>query len=291
MEELLPDRLKRLWENAGKERLSAEELYREQERLLGECQGRWNQALLFEGAGEMKESAISEFGAYLGIEDPQEVKRRCVDALAAVKTEWHEKVGDVTEQSVREFYNQSHAMLYELMWWHTLGEDLSPLAYVVALQFADRHGCQTYLDFGSGVGSGGILFARHGYRVTLADISSPALDFSKWRLLRRGLPAHHIDLKVSTLPVGAFDLVTAMDVFEHLVNPVDALQGVCRAIKKGGYLFGRFHAKKDEDRPHHVTLDFRPTFRALESLGFVKVWQDEWLWGHEVFQKSSDIAE
>ena len=53
-----------------------------------------------------------------------------------------------------------------------LGEDLSPLAYVLALRFAQQHGCQSYLDFGAGVGSGGLLFARHGLQTTLADISS-----------------------------------------------------------------------------------------------------------------------
>ena len=68
---------------------------------------------------------------------------------------------------------QSQATMYELMWWHTLVDDNSPLAYVTALQFGPAARV-SYLpvDFGAGVGSGGILFARHGFAVTLADISS-----------------------------------------------------------------------------------------------------------------------
>ena len=33
------------------------------------------------------------------------------------------------------------------------------------------------------------------------------------------------------------------------------------------------------------TLDFAPTFARLRELGFVEAWRDEWLWGHQVFQK------
>jgi hypothetical protein len=32
-------------------------------------------------------------------------------------------------------------------------------------------------------------------------------------------------------------------------------------------------------------MDFAPTFHKLDELGFVEVWRDEWLWGHQVFQK------
>jgi SAM-dependent methyltransferase len=177
-------------------------------------------------------------------------------------------------------------MIYELMWWHSLSEDDSPLAYVTALHFAQMHGCRTYLDFGAGVGSGGIVFARHGLDVTLADISSAMLSFSQWRFGLRDLSAQFIDLKVGGLPGNAYDMLAAMDVFEHLVDPVQTVDELWRSLKPGGYLFGRFHSEVDEDRPHHIVQDFEPTLKRLESLGFVEVWRDEWLWGHQVLQKS-----
>src|SRR2546428_3860327 len=100
------------------------------------------------------------------------------------------------------------------MWWHTWSANASPLSYVAALHFARSQGGRRYLDFGAGMGSGSILFARHGFDVTLADISSTLLRFSAWRLDLRRLPATYVDLKTAELPAGAFDLVTAMDVFE-----------------------------------------------------------------------------
>jgi hypothetical protein len=69
------------------------------------------------------------------------------------------------------------------------------------------------------------------------------------------------------------------------VNPVETVRDVDRALKQGGFLFGRFHAEADEDRPHHIILDFQPTLKELQARGFVRVWQDEWLWGHEVYRK------
>jgi 2-polyprenyl-3-methyl-5-hydroxy-6-metoxy-1,4-benzoquinol methylase len=171
------------------------------------------------------------------------------------------------------------------MWWHKLGEDMSPLAYVLALRFAQRHGCQSYLDFGSGVGAGGLLFASHGFQPTLADISSSLLGFSAWRLGIRKLSAQYIDLKHSLLPSQGFDVITAMDVFEHLTDPVEAVENLWKALNPGGFLYARISAEADEERPQHIVQDFEPTFERMRALGLVEVWRDEWLWGHQVFQK------
>ena len=109
--------------------------------------------------------------------------------------------------SIERFYAEPESHLLELMWWHTVEDDASPLAYVLAWDFARRVATRRYLDFGSGVGSGSILFARHGYEIALADISSPLLQFARWRLDQRGLEAEIIDLKANGLPADAFDVI------------------------------------------------------------------------------------
>jgi mycofactocin glycosyltransferase len=286
MEKLLPDQLKQLWQAVDQKQMTLERFTQEQERFLSEYRNLWEKALILEGHNNLPESLCAELAAYFGCEDVSEIQRRCLCALSKVKGEWQDTVDRQDQDSVHEFYNSSDAMIYELMWWHTLGEDASPLAYVTALHFAKLHGCTSYLDFGAGVGSGGILFARHGLAVTLADISTSMLHFSHWRFRLRGLSAHFIDLKTSGLPPNSFDMLAAMDVFEHLVDPVQAVDELWRTLKPGGFLFGRFHAEVDEDRPHHIVQDFGPTLERLETLGFVEVWRDEWLWGHQVFQKT-----
>jgi 2-polyprenyl-3-methyl-5-hydroxy-6-metoxy-1,4-benzoquinol methylase len=285
MEQLLPDQLKALWQAVDQQQLSVEAFTREQERLLATHRQTWEQALLLEGYKDLSASLLAELGSYMHCADMAEVQRHCMQAVATLKDEWQAQVDPDDRRSIEQFYDVSQATIYELMWWHTLGDDASPLAYVTALHLARQQGGQSYLDFGAGVGSGGILFARHGFAVTLADISSTLLGFSQWRLGRRQLQASYIDLKVSQLPHHAFDFVTAMDVFEHLVDPVETVEHLWGALKPGGFLYARISAEADEDRPQHIVQDFGPTLTRMQALGLVQVWQDEWLWGHQVFQK------
>jgi 2-polyprenyl-3-methyl-5-hydroxy-6-metoxy-1,4-benzoquinol methylase len=285
MEKLLSDQLKTLWQAVDQKHLTVDAFMSEQERLLVAYRQMWEQALCLAGYQNLSQSLLAELGSYMGCADIAEMQRQCVQALATLKDEWHEKVDPGDRQSIEQFYNTSQATIYELMWWHTLGDDDSPLAYIMALDFAKQQGCQRYLDFGAGVGSGGILFARHGLDVTIADISSALLGFSQWRLALRGLFAASIDLKVGSLPSSTFDFITAMDVFEHLVDPVETVERLWDTLKSGGFLYARINAEPDEDRPQHIVQDFGPTFERIRALGFVQVWQDEWLWGHQVFQK------
>jgi 2-polyprenyl-3-methyl-5-hydroxy-6-metoxy-1,4-benzoquinol methylase len=286
MDKLLPDQLKDFWQAVRQGQHTAEEYTEVYERWLGEYRHLWVQALLLEGQQDLTHSLLVELGRYAQCHDLAEVRRRCEQAVASVKREWEQKVQPADRLSIERFYDESQAMLYELMWWHTLGDDLSPLAYVVALRFAQQRGCRCYLDFGAGVGSGGILFVRHGFRVTLADISSSLLRFSAWRLGIRQVPAHCLDLKLADLPREAFDIITAMDVFEHLSDPVEAVERLWKALRPGGFLYARIAAEPDEDRPQHIVRDFGPTFERMQQLGFAEVWRDEWLWGHQVFQKA-----
>lgn len=287
MDQLLPDRLKELWRLVEQKQLGLEQFNQEQDRHLAAYRELWEQALIRNGYNNLRESLCGELALFSGCEDLSEIQRRCSCALAKVKHEWCDRVDRASHHSVARFYNESEAMIYELMWWHTLEDDVSPLSYVTALHFARMHGCTSYLDFGAGVGSGGILFTRHGFETTLADISSPMLDFSQWRFQVRALSGHFVDLKTAGLPRTVFDIVTAMDVFEHLVDPARTVEDLWRILKPGGFLFGRFHSEQDEDRPHHIVQDFGPTLERLHALGFEEVWRDEWLWGHQVFQKRS----
>jgi SAM-dependent methyltransferase len=289
---LVPDQLTALWQAVEAKRLTEQQFHRDEKRLLGEYRALWRDALLLDEQRTLETSLLTELGEYVDCDDRAEVRRRCQAAMSGVEREWREKVIPGDRRSIEEYYDKNAVHLYELTWWHTLLEDTSPLAYVTALRFGEQRGCQRVLDFGAGVGSGGILFARHGFNVALADISTTMLDFCEWRFgYKRSLPVHVIDLKYTPLPPRAFDLVTAMDVFEHLVDPVTTMEQVWATLKPGGFLFGRFDDTHDEDHPddgdsaEHIAQDFGPMFKRMGELGFTEVWHDEWLWGHQAFRK------
>jgi 2-polyprenyl-3-methyl-5-hydroxy-6-metoxy-1,4-benzoquinol methylase len=279
----VPDRLRELWSDVEAGRLSAEAFMQEQERLLGRYRGEWERALLEGPDTGLRTGLLREMAAYANT-DVDEIERRCSGALADLRGEWEREVDPRQRASIERFY-ESATTIYELMDWHSLRDDNGPLAYVLGLEIARQRRIGSCLDFGSGVGSGALLFAAAGIHTTLADISSTLLDFCRWRLERRGLEAGFLDLKQVELPEAHFDMILAMDVFEHLADPVDTAERLWRALKPGGLLFARIHAEEDPDRPHHIVRDFEPTFERMRALGLVETWRDGWIWGHQLFEK------
>ena len=286
---MVADQLKALWDQVDRKQIAWQQYEQQKKSWLEEYASRWRRALIMPGDDDFVESSRHELIRYLHLKDS--------DALNA----WHERartnmggawdsVDPEDDKSVALFYDGCELELYNLLMWHTLAEDDAPLAYVAALEFAQSQlptSSRRYLDFGSGVGSGGILFGRNGFDVTLGDVSSPLLSFARWRHEQRGLPVKCMDLKRESLPANSFDFITAMDVFEHLVNPVATAEQVCDSLSPGGILFGRFHIEPNDAHVTHIAKDFGPMFQRMGELGMTEVWKDQWLWGHQAFRKAT----
>ena len=281
---LLPDVLREVWGRAEAGEISRERATAEQERLLEGYAAQWRSALLAPDETDLRASLLREIGVYCGVADLGEVERRCAGAVEAMRGEWEAGVHADRRATIEDFY-QSATHIYDLMGWHSLRDDNGPLAYVLGVEIARQKGATTCLDFGSGVGSGGLLFARAGLEVTLADISDTLLDFARWRFERRGLPAAYLDLRKRSLPERAFDIILAMDVFEHLTDPVRSVGELWCSLRPGGLLFARIHEDTAADHPQHIVRDFGPTFAHMRELGLREVWRDTWLWGHQLFQR------
>jgi 2-polyprenyl-3-methyl-5-hydroxy-6-metoxy-1,4-benzoquinol methylase len=283
---LLPDRLRIVWEDADRGRRTREQAAHEQERLLGEYRATWTRALLYGNETDLRSSLLREVATYYGIADLAEVERRCTSAVETMRDEWHEHVDAQRSESIESFYD-SATYIYDLMGWHSLRDDNGPLAYVLGLEIAQEWGVKQCLDFGSGVGSGALLFDRAEIEVSLADISTTLLDFARWRLAQRERVAHFYHLQQTVLPSERFDMILAMDVFEHLADPVTTVEHLHRALRPGGLLFARIQVEDAGTHPQHIVRDFEPTFVRMQELGFVETWRDTWLWGHRLFEKRS----
>lgn len=282
---MLPDELMELWGTVDESRFTSEQFYHEQQRRLEQYRTAWSEALILPGQPGLKTSLVSELATYEGADDVDALWRRISRATLTMKEEWEASIDSNDRAAVEKYYDDSQAMMDELVWWHTLEDDLSPLAYVVALEFAKQRHCRSYLDFGTGIASGGILFGCHDFTVAVADISPSLLRFARWRFELRQMDADVVDTSSQTLPDGAYDFITAMDVFEHLTDPVETAEMLWRTLRPGGFLFGRFGVEEDENKPMHIVEDFNPTFERFADLGMAQVWEDQWLWGHQVFQK------
>lgn len=281
---LVPDRLRRFWGDVSADRMSAEAFEQEQRKMLDDYRARWEEAQLRGPETDLRASLLRELTLYSQELDLEEADRRCTDAVATLRSEWQQAVDPQQRASIERFY-ESPTTVYELIDWHSLRDDNGPLAYVLGLDIAREHQVRTCLDFGSGVGSGALLFSSAGIEMTLADISTTLLEFCRWRFGQRGRKATFLNLKEARLPEARFDMILAMDVFEHLADPVEAAEHLWAALKPGGLLFARIHGEEDPDRPQHIVCDFEPTLEQMRRLGLVEIWRDGWLWGHQLFEK------
>jgi 2-polyprenyl-3-methyl-5-hydroxy-6-metoxy-1,4-benzoquinol methylase len=123
--------------------------------------------------------------------------------------------------------------------------------------------------------------------MSLADISTTLLDFARWRFSQRRREAAFNHLQQTELLSESFDMILAMDVFEHLIDPAATVENLYRALRTGGVLFARIQVEDVGEHPQHIVQDFEPTFARMRELGLVETWRDTWLWGHQLFEKQS----
>lgn len=233
----------------------------------GERRQCWEQALRLPAQPDLATSLVAELADYLALPVP-EVRERCRSSAAVLAAAW-QAAGPTTSDAIDAFYRQGHTYLYELTWWHALADDESALVQVVALEQALSHGASTALDFGSGIGSLGLLLASHGLAVTLAELNPQLQAYARHRFARRDLQAQFIAPELAALPSASYDLITAIDVLEHLPDPQLALARLAAALRPGGTLVVHAPDVPDPLRPMHLWHD---PARLLADLPAVGLW-------------------
>jgi 2-polyprenyl-6-hydroxyphenyl methylase/3-demethylubiquinone-9 3-methyltransferase len=126
-------------------------------------------------------------------------------------------------------------------WWDPEGEfrplhDLNParLDYIEARAgLAGRR----VLDVGCG---GGLLaegMARRGARVIGIDLAPGALEVARLHALEAGVTVDYRQIAAEVLvdsDRGAFDLVTCLEMLEHVPDPAQVVQALARLVRPGG---------------------------------------------------------
>jgi 2-polyprenyl-3-methyl-5-hydroxy-6-metoxy-1,4-benzoquinol methylase len=106
------------------------------------------------------------------------------------------------------------------------------LAKTVA-SFEDRRDLNRWLDVGCGAGTLVEIAAGRGWEATGTEVSEAPV-----RLLReRGFDVLHGELIDLDLPQGGFDVVSMIEVVEHLAEPDKMLEEVARLLRPGGALY------------------------------------------------------
>lgn len=227
----------------------------------------WLSAVVLPGESDARASCLKELAEYTG-QSQSEVERLCQGAVDAQRDQWYESRRE-DEQSLVAFYNECDAYNYELLWWHALQQGDAPAWNARLLELANQYECRRYLDFGGGIGTNGILLAGSGREVTIADVSDVLQKFAKWRIERRQLQAKFLDLKTAELPDESYDMISAVDVLEHVTDPLATLEQLTRALAPGGLLvFDLIASQHDAERPFHLLRSKYPIRSRIRGMGY-----------------------
>jgi len=129
-------------------------------------------------------------------------------------------------------------------WWDRNSEfkplhDINPLRLGYIDQIANISG-KRVIDVGCG---GGILsesMAAKGATVTGIDMGGAPLEVAKLHLLESGLEVDYKQIPVEELSAAepaSFDVVTCMEMLEHVPDPASIIQACHDLVKPGGFVF------------------------------------------------------
>ena len=129
-------------------------------------------------------------------------------------------------------------------WWDPHSEfkplhEINPLRLDWINEYASLPG-KTVLDIGCG---GGILaesMAKAGAEVTGIDLSEKALGVARLHLLESGEKVTYRMISAEELATQAadtFDVVTCMEMLEHVPNPASTIAACAALAKPGGHVF------------------------------------------------------
>lgn len=152
-----------------------------------------------------------------------------------------------SKQESHDNVDQAEIARFEALaarWWDRDGDfrplhDINPLRAGWITERAPVEG-RHVLDVGCG---GGILaesLAAKGAKVTGIDMGEAPLEVARMHLLESGLEVDYRKIKAETLATeaaGQFDVVTCLEMLEHVPSPALVIDACCALVKPGGHVF------------------------------------------------------
>lgn len=147
-------------------------------------------------------------------------------------------MSNVDPQELSKFGDLAHR------WWDPNSEfrplhEINPLRLDWIDQQISLKG-KTVLDVGCG---GGLLsegMAARGAQVTGIDLSEKPLGVAKLHLLESGLTVNYRMISAEAMAEeapGTFDVVTCLEMLEHVPNPMSTIIACAKLVKPGGKVF------------------------------------------------------
>jgi len=232
----------------------------------------FREGLRLRGLPDIRSAVLDDLSSYFRL-DAEACIYQATHSHELSAEEWLAKPVRTSEDEITDFYlHHVRPWVFGLLWYAYLQAEgyKYPISVVIAQDLRGRRG-GACLDFGAGIGATAQMFALLGYTPSLADISTPLLDFARYRLERRGQLATFIDLNHQPVGRNAYTVITAVNTLHHLPD-LPSLSKTAHdlhsALRPGGLLVADFDVSPRHRGAARLYDDDLPLRRVLRHAGF-----------------------
>ncbi len=131
------------------------------------------------------------------------------------------------------------------------------------LEFA-KHGGETLLGLGSGLGTDWVQYARHGAHVVVCTPGAEQLALVRRNFELRGLAGRFLSAPPTSLPLesSSIDVVSVSGLLDEVADPHAVVNEVYRVLKPGGKVLAVTPARYDVDYFARLLLPWQRWFRT-----------------------------
>lgn len=214
-------------------------------RTVGQGEFQRDYSRLREVNQYLDDGLVEDLAAYASL-TTDEVRARMSNSPNLVVADKWKQLNPQTPEEINNFYSSCQEYLFDLAMWNASDTFRSFIGML-----PDVSG-ERILDFGAGLGSLSLLLQNWGARVDYLGLPGFPFEFARFRAKRLGVFHKMGWLHSLDATRRRYDLVIAIDVFEHLVDLPTELKRISRALKPGGLLFYHNNFGQQEFYPMHI---------------------------------------
>jgi SAM-dependent methyltransferase len=158
----------------------------------------------------------------------------------------------MTEPELIGAYREAsrHQAMRLMLAYDRLGQAL-PLVNL-ALRLAPN---RRMIDYGCGASDTGLVFWLFGFEVTICDVAGGNLELARWRYARRNASVRVVEAGPGRMypDLGReAGFIAALEILEHLPDPIQALEKMHQALTPGGLVVVREKSFESRDDDAHL---------------------------------------